>query len=173
VNRSAHHRELQCTMRCLTCTLFAPLLYILAVKWQPYTWALKESNCPGGGVVCPLRTAHRGQEKSSQHAQPLILMPTRPQSKSTMFRRLEAGIMQAFWKHSVGLAAYLCSISVILINLYLMLSNPCFCSGRTALFFNVINDIDEEPNQGLADLGLISSRVSFARVSCCMHRLLK
>jgi len=30
----------------------------------------------------------------------------------------------------------------------------------------VIYDIDEEPDQGLADLGLIGTRVSFARISC-------
>ena len=68
----------------------------------------------------------------------------------------------------------MCSISVIMFNLYLMQLNPCFCSGRTAVFFNEINDIDEEPNQGLVflsapgpDLGLIGTRVSFARISCC------
>jgi len=61
----------------------------------------------------------------------------------------------------------MCSISVIMFNLYLMQLNPCFCSGRTAVFVNVIYDIDEEPDQGLADLGLIGTRVSFARISCC------
>jgi len=58
-------------------------------------------------------------------------------------------------------------------NLYLMLPNPCICSGRTAVFVNVIHDIDEEPDQGLADLGLIGTRVGFARISCCARKLFK
>jgi len=41
------------------------------------------------------------------------------------------------------------------------------------VFVNVIHDIDEEPDQGLADLGLIGTRVGFARISCCARKLFK